>query len=88
MRRSSPNPVRRDAAPQCLGGNTGRNNGFYAGGAAVSPSKIGLSTPRPGGFDVFWDAKLAAQAKITSVGSFVGATRQHDDITCLVMRMT
>ncbi|HSU69727.1 MAG TPA: hypothetical protein VLJ39_22775, partial [Tepidisphaeraceae bacterium] len=30
-----------------LGGNTGRNNGLYAVGAAVSPSKIGLSTPKP-----------------------------------------
>lgn len=46
------------------GGNTGRNNGLYAVGAAVSPTKIGLSTPRPDDFDAFWEAKLAAQAKI------------------------
>lgn len=45
-------------------GNTGRNNGLYAVGAAVAPNKIGLSTPRPDDFDDFWQAKLAAQAKI------------------------
>ena len=47
-----------------VGGNTGRNNGLYAVGAAVAPAKIGLSTPRPDDFDAFWDGKLAAQAKI------------------------
>jgi cephalosporin-C deacetylase-like acetyl esterase len=46
------------------GGNTGRNNGLYAVGAAVAPTKIGLSTPRPADFDSFWAGKLAAQAKI------------------------
>lgn len=46
------------------GGNTGRNTGLYAVGAAVAPTRIGLSTPRPDDFDAFWDAKLAAQAKI------------------------
>jgi cephalosporin-C deacetylase-like acetyl esterase len=51
-------------APVFVGGNTGRNNGFYAVGAAVAPSKIGLSTPRPEDFDAFWDSKLAAQSKI------------------------
>src|SRR3984885_2726907 len=50
------------AAP--TGGNTGRNNGLYAVGAAVAPTKLGLSTPRPADFDSFWAAKLAAQAKI------------------------
>jgi cephalosporin-C deacetylase len=52
------------AASAFVGGNTGRNNGLYAVGAAVAPSKIGLSTPRPEDFDAFWDSKLAAQAKI------------------------
>jgi cephalosporin-C deacetylase-like acetyl esterase len=33
-------------------------------GAAVAPSKIPLSTPRPADFDAFWKAKLAAQRKI------------------------
>ena len=47
-----------------IGGNTGRNNGLYAVGAAVAPEKIGLSTPRPDDFDAFWAAKLSAQAKI------------------------
>ena len=47
-----------------VGGNTGRNNGLYAVGAAVAPAKIGLSTPRPDDFDAFWDGKLAAQAKV------------------------
>ena len=50
--------------PSFTGGNTGRNTGFYAVGAAVAPAKIGLSTPRPADFDAFWDAKLAAQARI------------------------
>ena len=47
-----------------LGGNTGRNNGLYAVGAAVAPQKLGLSTPRPADFDAFWDGKLAAQAEV------------------------
>jgi len=47
-----------------LGGNTGRSNGLYAVGAAVAPTKIGLSTPRPANFDSFWSEKLAAQAKV------------------------
>jgi cephalosporin-C deacetylase len=46
------------------GGNTGRNNGLYAVGAAVAPQKLGLSTPRPDDFDAFWSGKLAAQAKV------------------------
>ncbi|MGJ5815280.1 acetylxylan esterase [Paludibaculum fermentans] len=46
------------------GGNTGRNTGLYAVGAAVSPARIGLSTPPPPDFDAFWEAKLAAQAKV------------------------
>jgi len=46
------------------GGNTGRNTGFYAVGAAVAPAKIALSTPRPDDFDAFWDAKLAAQTNV------------------------
>jgi cephalosporin-C deacetylase len=46
------------------GGNTGRNTGFYAVGAAVAPTRIPLSTPRPADFDAFWAEKLAAQAKI------------------------
>jgi cephalosporin-C deacetylase len=52
------------AAPAFIGGNTGRNNGLYAVGAAVAPTRIGLSTPRPEDFDAFWEAKLAAQAKV------------------------
>ena len=51
-------------APSYIGGNTGRNNGLYAVGAAVAPSKIGLSTPRPDDFDAFWESKLNAQAKV------------------------
>ena len=47
-----------------VGGNTGRNNGLYAVGAAVAPAKIGLATPRPADFDSFWSEKLAAQAKV------------------------
>ena len=34
-----------------MSGNTGRNNGLYAVGAAVAPGKIGLSTPRRADFD-------------------------------------
>ena len=50
--------------PRFEGGNTGRNNGLYAVGAAVAPPKIGLSTPRPDDFDAFWGAKLVAQAEL------------------------
>jgi cephalosporin-C deacetylase len=52
------------AGAPLTGGNTGRNTGFYAAGAAVAPAKIGLSAPRPADFDAFWDGKLAEQAKI------------------------
>ncbi len=52
------------ATPAFVGGNTGRNNGLYAVGAAVAPGRLALSTPRPPDFDAFWDAKLAAQAKV------------------------
>ena len=51
-------------APTFIGGNAGRNTGFYAVGAAVAPAKISLSTPRPLDFDTFWDGKLAAQARV------------------------
>jgi len=50
--------------PHWIGGNTGRNNGLYAVGAAVAPTDIPLSTPRPADFDTFWDGKLALQAKV------------------------
>ncbi|HEX4568261.1 MAG TPA: acetylxylan esterase [Vicinamibacterales bacterium] len=46
------------------GGNTGRDTGLYAVGAAVAPAKLALSTPRPSDFDAFWDAKLGAQARV------------------------
>jgi cephalosporin-C deacetylase-like acetyl esterase len=46
------------------GGNTGRNNGLYAVGAAVAPTKIPMDTPKPADFDAFWNGKLAEQAKI------------------------
>jgi cephalosporin-C deacetylase len=46
------------------GGNTGRNNGLYAVGAAVAPLLIGLDTPRPADVDAFWKGKLAEQARI------------------------
>jgi cephalosporin-C deacetylase-like acetyl esterase len=46
------------------GGNTGRNNGLYAVGAAVAPAQLGISTPRPDDFDAFWAGKLGAQSKI------------------------
>src|ERR1039457_4382749 len=63
-RLAPPAPDAPGAAPAYIGGNTGRNNGLYAAGAAVAPAKIGLSTPRPDDFDAFWDGKLAAQAKV------------------------
>ena len=53
-----------EAPASYVGGNTGRNNGLYAVGAAIAPTRIGLSTPRPDDFDAFWDGKLAAQSKI------------------------
>jgi cephalosporin-C deacetylase-like acetyl esterase len=53
------------AGTDSIGGNTGRNNGLYAVGAAVAPTKIGLAAPRPADFDSFWAGKLAAQAKVS-----------------------
>jgi cephalosporin-C deacetylase-like acetyl esterase len=53
------------AAPaKFSGGNTGRDNGLHAVGAAVEPRKIGPSVPRPDDFDAFWAAKLEAQAQV------------------------
>jgi cephalosporin-C deacetylase len=52
------------SAPSFVGGNTGRDNGLYAVGAAVAPTKLGLSTPRPADFDSFWKGKLSQQSKI------------------------
>ncbi len=52
------------AAESYTGGNTGRDNGLYAAGAAVAPTKIGLSAPRPADFDSFWENKLAAQREV------------------------
>jgi len=46
------------------GGNSGRNTGLYAVGAAVDPLHIPMDTPRPSDFDAFWNGKLAAQAKV------------------------
>jgi len=57
-------PSAPSAAGRFTGGNAGRNEGFYAVGAAVAPARIGLSTPRPADFDAFWDGKLAAQASV------------------------
>jgi cephalosporin-C deacetylase-like acetyl esterase len=57
-------PVASDEPATFVGGNTGRNNGRYAVGAAVAPTRIGLATPRPADFDSFWAAKLAAQAEL------------------------
>ena len=53
-----------ESANGFVGGNTGRNNGLYAVGAAVAPSRIGLAAPRPDDFDAFWSQKLSAQAGI------------------------
>jgi cephalosporin-C deacetylase-like acetyl esterase len=60
----SPSAEGTPTATSFVGGNTGRNNGLYAVGAAVAPTKLGISTPRPDDFDEFWNAKLAAQAKV------------------------
>jgi cephalosporin-C deacetylase len=60
--------------PRFVGGNTGRDTGFYAVGAAVAPAKIGLSTPRPADFDAFWDAKLAAQTRLPVKASLTPVT--------------
>jgi cephalosporin-C deacetylase-like acetyl esterase len=51
-------------ASRFIGGNAGRNTGFYAVGAAVAPRNIPMSAPRPADFDAFWDDKLAAQARL------------------------
>jgi cephalosporin-C deacetylase-like acetyl esterase len=51
-------------AARFTGGNTGRDTGFYAVGAAVAPRKIGPSTPRPADFDAFWESQLASQAAV------------------------
>ena len=61
---SAPSNASSAMIPAFVGGNTGRNNGLYAVGAAVAPGRLALSTPRPPDFDAFWEAKLAAQAKV------------------------
>jgi len=71
-------------APRFAGGNTGRNIGLYAVGAAVAPTKISMSAPRPVDFDAFWASKLAAQATrpINAV-----LTRVATDVTGVEMHM-
>jgi cephalosporin-C deacetylase-like acetyl esterase len=71
-------------APHFTGGNAGRDTGFYAVGAAVAPSRLELSTPRPEDFDSFWDGKLAAQAKI-AVNPVL--TPVHTDVPGVEMSM-
>jgi cephalosporin-C deacetylase-like acetyl esterase len=61
---AAPDPTPSSDASRFTGGNTGRDTGFYALGAAVAPGKIGLSTPRPTDFDTFWEGKLAEQARV------------------------
>jgi cephalosporin-C deacetylase-like acetyl esterase len=61
---AAPDGAGASKSPEFVGGNTGRNNGLCAVGAAVAPTKIGLATPRPADFDSFWSEKLAAQAKV------------------------
>jgi cephalosporin-C deacetylase len=51
-------------AGRFAGGNTGRNTGLYAVGAAVAPTTIPMSVPRPADFDTFWSARLAAQQAV------------------------
>lgn len=70
-----------------VGGNTGRNNGLYAVGAAVAPARIGLATPRPDDFDAFWEQKLAAQAKIpvNPVLTSVAADAQGVEMSTFVL---
>jgi len=62
------------------GGNTGRNTGLYAVGAAVAPTRIGLDTPRPADFDSFWAGKLAAQAKLPINPVLTAATTDVPDV--------
>ena len=57
-------PATPGEAPRFGGGNAGQDTGFYALGAAVEPRKIAASAPRPSDFDLFWEGKLAAQAKV------------------------
>jgi cephalosporin-C deacetylase-like acetyl esterase len=71
-------------APTFIGGNAGRNTGFYAVGAAVAPTKIGLSTPRPEDFDAFWSAKLTAQS---AVPIHPVLTPVHTDVPGVDMQM-
>ncbi|MGI4855044.1 MAG: acetylxylan esterase [Janthinobacterium lividum] len=58
------------------GGNTGRNNGLYAVGAAVAPLQIPMDTPRPADFDTFWTGKLAQQERVPVHASLVPATSE------------
>src|SRR4029453_5203178 len=63
-----------DDAPRFVGGNTGRDTGFYAVGAAVAPAKIGLSTPRPPDFYSFWAGNSAPQTPLRVNGSLTPVT--------------
>jgi len=80
----SANASTSSAAPVWKGGNTGRNNGFYAVGAAVAPLQIQLSTPRPADFDSFWDGKLATQAMLP-INAVL--TPVHTDVPGVEMNM-
>ena len=70
-----PTPDAPGAAPAYTGGNTGRNNGLYAVGAAVAPAKIGLSTPRPDDFDAFWQFTFRTMS-VEEIARSYGISRQ------------
>ena len=72
------------AALAWKGGNTGRDNGLYAVGAAVAPLQIPLSTPRPADFYSFWDGKLATQARLP-INAVL--TPVHTDVQGVEMNM-
>ena len=67
-------------SPRFVGGNAGRNTGFYAVGAAVAPTRIGLSTPRPADFDAFWERKLSAQATIPTTATLTRVETQEPGV--------
>jgi cephalosporin-C deacetylase len=77
-------PAATDQAPRFTGGNAGQDTGFYALGAAVEPRKIAASALRPSDFDVFWEGKLAAQAKVPINAVLTPATT---DVPGVDMRM-
>lgn len=77
--------------PAAARGNGGRGGRGGAGGprlaAAIAPTKIKPSVPRPADFDAFWDGKLAELANIPVNPSLTPVPANKDGIALFTVKL-